>query len=191
MAVINSRPLHLRPLIGGMIKQHHGQARADEVERLSRRRRGFLRNLLGQRPDHDGQKQEEQFVDACDISVEKCFLPLDFNEEHPLYFLDVGGMILILFGQWLFDPNTLVAPPDVFDRWVCEESFFAEFSLRFASDQGVAFELKVESPALVPAERLRHPVRFKSLRECQLIAGSSQSLVHDLANAQVIHPVES
>jgi hypothetical protein len=174
-----------------MIKQHHEQARADEVERLRSRRRGFLRNLLGQRPDHDGRKQEEQFVEVCEISVEKCFVLLDFNEEHPLYFLDVGGMILILFGQWLFDPNTLVAPDDVFDRWVCDENFFAQFSLRFSSDQGVAFELKVESPALVPAERLSHPVRFKSLRECQLIAGSSQSLVRDLEDAQVIHPVES
>ena len=113
------------------------------------------------------------------------------STKNILFILDVGGMILILFGQWLYDPNTLVAPDDVFDRWVCEESFFAQFSLRFASDQGVAFELKVESPALVPAERLRHPVQFKSLRECRLIAGSSQSLVRDLENAQVIHPVES
>ena len=170
-----------------MIKQRREAARADEVEILSRRRRGFLRNLFGQRPDHDGQKQEEQLVDACDISVEKCFLPLDFNEEHPVYLLDVGGMILILFGQWLFDPHTLVAPPDVFDRWVCEENFFASFSLRYAGEEGLALELKVEPPALVPAERLRHAIRFKSLRECQLIAGSSQSLVRDLANAQVIH----
>jgi hypothetical protein len=174
-----------------MIKQHREPARADEVERLSRRSRGFLRNLLGQRQDHDGRKQEEQFVEVCEISVEKCFVLLDFNEEHPLYLLDVGGMILILFGQWLFDPHTLIAPPEVFDNWVCEENFFANFSLRYANERGAVLELKVESPALVAAERLSNRIRFKSLRECQIIAGHSQSLIRDLQNAQMIHPVES
>ena len=54
-------------------------------------------------------------MDVYQASVLQCFIPEDFNEELPLYLLDLGGMILVLFGQWMYDPHTLVARKEVFE----------------------------------------------------------------------------
>ena len=71
-------------------------------------------------------------MDVIRCSVVQCFIPTDFNEEPPLYVLDLGGMLLILFGQWLYDPNVMTAPDDIFEAWSYDKTFFSNFSLRCA-----------------------------------------------------------
>jgi len=59
---------------------------AEEKSRLEKPARCLL---FWRKPErHD---EQQQVVDVYQVSVEKCFVPPDFNEELPLYVLDVGG----------------------------------------------------------------------------------------------------
>lgn len=123
-------------------------------------------------------------VDVYGASVEKCFMPATYNEELPLYLLDLGGLIMILFGEWMFDPNTLIAPADVFEMWHSEEAFFARFTLRCSAD-GNVFRLAVEGNSFMQAQRLPANLRFKRLRECLVFDGNGATLVDDLRKAGI------
>ena len=158
---------------------------AEEQSRFENSKHKSLFPILARNIKHPDAEQEG-FVDVYQASVVKCFVPLDFNEELPLYFLDLGGMILVLFGQWMFDPHTLIAAEDVFDTWKCERTFFQSFSLRCLGARGKVFQLGVKGNCLVEAERLSCVPRFKQLRECQLVAGHSLTLIDDLRSAGII-----
>ena len=151
----------------------------DEVQKLElSRRRPLVQRWFG-RTDEQAENQRTD-VDLFEVSVEKCFILRDFNEDQPLYILDLGGTILILFGQWMFDPHTLIASKGVFDKWDCDKSFFATFSIRALLDSGTIFTLQVHGANFVKATHLTVDVRFKRLRECELFPGSSESLIDDL-----------
>ena len=149
-----------------MIEKLREPIRSIEAARLSRVQGGAgIRSLLTKPKPEGPQKWAEHFVDTYRISVERCFIPMNFNEELPLYILDLGGMLLILFGQWMFDPHTLIVSTNSFENWVCDQNFFAKFSLRGSSEQGIVFELRVEETSFIEAERLITPLRFNRLRE--------------------------
>jgi len=160
---------------------------AEERARVERTkgRRFFVK--LFRKADAPTDKQQ-MVVDVYQASVEECFIPQDFNEELPLYLLDLGGMVLVLFGQWMFDPHTLVAPKDVFEKWNCERAFFRNFSLRCLAEGGTVFELSVSGTEFVETHRLASPVRFRRLRECEFVVGHSATLSHDLEKAGLIDP---
>ena len=153
-------------------------------------RRELIRSVeaarLGHTENQEHGRPAQRFVEVYRVSVEKCFIPLDFNEELPLYLLDVGGALLLLFGQWLFDPHTLVAPKQAFESWTCDQNFFANFSMRCSREHGTVFEMRVEGCSLIQAERLRFPLTFRRLSEWQMLAGHGDTLVHDLQNAHVV-----
>ena len=125
-------------------------------------------------------------IDIYRLLVWRCFIPSDFNEGLPLYILDLGGAILVLFGQWLFDPHTLVSPAGAFEKWTCEQNFFSDFSIRCSMQDDLVLELRVGSCSFVAAEQLQSPVSFNRLREYQLIAGRSEALLSDLSSAGLI-----
>src|SRR5439155_5884027 len=100
------------------------------IDRILRRRR-------------HATEADERLVHIYTASVEQCFLPLDFNDELPLYFLDVGGFALSLFGQWLYDPHVSKIPASVFNKWDCERAFFSSFSLRCSAKTGVVLRFEV------------------------------------------------
>ena len=127
-------------------------------------------------------------LDVCRVSVEKCFIPADFNNEHPLYLLDLGDAALVLFGQWVFDPHSLIAPEEMFERWNCETAFFADFSLRYLAPEGKILQLVVEGDSLLEAERLPTVVRFKRLNECELLVGGGSSMIERLEKGGLIEP---
>ena len=170
-----------------MIEEYREPITSDEAAWLNRvARRGLFLRLVSDPKNRPHQESGEKFADVYEVAVERCFIPIDFNEEFPLYLLDLGGKLLILFGQWLFDPHTLIVPANIFESWICDQNFFSRFSLRCFSETGSAFELKVEGRSFIPAERLPIPLRFKSLRECQLLLGQGETLIHDLQNANLI-----
>jgi hypothetical protein len=125
-------------------------------------------------------------VDVYDVSVLRCFIPPDFSEELPLYLLDLGGMILVLFGQWVFDPHTLIAQRDIFDAWNSNKSFFSNFSMRCHRSSGTVLQLTVGGSEFVEARRMPSAVRFKHLREYQLVTGNGATLITDLEKAGLI-----
>jgi hypothetical protein len=173
-----------------MIEQNREPLKAGEAARLDRiENRSLLRRVF--RKPNDGSESGQQLVDTYRVSVEKCFIPVDFNEELPLYLLDLGGTLLILFGQWLFDPHTSIVPTDIFERWVCGENFFTRFSLRCSGKYGVVFEFRVEDSSFIRVEQLSCPLRFRRLREYQLLAGHGETLIRDLQNANLIEAEKS
>jgi hypothetical protein len=159
----------------------------EEIEYLERVRRGpFINRIFG---NGDSQHAQEQHsVDVYQASVLKCFIPSDFNEEHPLYILDLDGIILVLFGQWIFDPHILVTSEEVFEAWNCNRAFFGTFSLRCLTTPGLVLRLTVEDAAFVEAQRLPSLLRFKQLRECQFVIGNEATLVRDLERGGLIEP---
>jgi hypothetical protein len=168
-----------------MIEHHHESLTTKEAARLDRfENRGLLGRIF--RKADTGPGGSQKFLDSYQVSAEKCFVPADFNEELPLYLLDLGGTILVLFGQWLFDPHTSVVPADVFEKWDCERNFFKNFSLRCFSEHGIVFEFRVEDPSFIRVEHLSYSFRFRHLREYQLLAGHAETLFSDLQNANVI-----
>jgi hypothetical protein len=167
-----------------MLRHSQEPITAQETERLKRTTRSSFSKTFGQSDtQHD---KEQRSVDVYQASVLQCFIPAGFNEELPLYFLDLGGMILVLFGQWMYDPHTLVARKEVFEAWNCERAFFGNFSLRCLADSGKVLQLVVGGTDFVEAQRLPTAICFKRLNECQLVAGQAATLIHDWAKGGLI-----
>lgn len=103
-----------------------------------------------------------------------------------MYLLDLGGMIMVLFGQWMYDPHTLVARKEIFEAWNCTGAFFRSFSLRCVAARGTVLQLVVEGTGFVEAERLACSIRFTRLSEYQLVPGHGATLIHDLAKGGLI-----
>lgn len=125
-------------------------------------------------------------VTVFEVRVERCFTPKIFNEELPLYILDIGnGSIMLLFGQWVFDPHTLIAADDLTDNWDATTSFFKEFIIRAHMESGTVLELSPTSPAVINAEVIEQPLRFQSLKEIQILKGFSTTILQDLAQSEI------
>jgi hypothetical protein len=131
---------------------------------------------------------EPQLATVYRASVEQCFVLPDFNEELPLYVLDLGGTILVLFGQWLFDPNVTVLSDQICKSWNWRESFFSAFTIRWSETTGTVFELKVENESYVRAQYLPSNIKFTTLKECQAVRGQLRTLASDLQKAGMIEP---
>lgn len=129
------------------------------------------------------------FADVYRVSVEKCFVPLKINEEIPLYFLDVGGSIMICCGEWLFDPHTLRARETVFEAWDGGLQFFANFTVRCDPVRGSVYAFYVEGGDFVPAQRLPCELKFNHLLECMVIPSAGGSLIEDLRLAGIAEPI--
>jgi len=143
-----------------MLQHFRESIRAEEVESLNQlQKKGLLRTLLVKSGSELAQPASQKTVDVYSVVVERCFIPPEFNEEHPLYILDVGETLLILFGPRLYDPHTLLVPAQVFDTWIPDKNFFADFSMRCYGEGGVVFEAKIEGDCFVRAEQL--DFRFK------------------------------
>jgi hypothetical protein len=123
-------------------------------------------------------------------TVRECFIPHDFNEEHPLYLLEVEDAILILFGQWMYDPHTPIAPEGVFESWNCNRFFFEKFTLKGFVERGTMSQLAVEGSCFVEARKLPPDIKFTKLREFQFVKGRGATLIGDLQNAGLIESVK-
>lgn len=123
-------------------------------------------------------------LDVYDVAVDECFV-YDSGNDFLVYFFDVGGAILILFGQWLFDPHVVIAPSDTLENWDCEREFFAKFSMRCWADPKIVLKLSVDGDRTVPAQPLRNRLKFNRLHEWELIPGHGATLLQDLRNAGV------
>lgn len=155
---------------------------AEEKSRLEQvKKRGILSRMLGQKTESG---PSEDFVDVYQITVEKCFILPDFNDEYPLYLIDTGGTLLILFGQWIYD---LIVPESTFEKWKSDESFFQKLRLRCSTKHGIAFGLEAEGEFFVPVQRLTDPIRFTKLSECQFIPRSGKTLQDDLRKAGLVN----
>lgn len=169
-----------------MLKYHlESTSRADALRLEAwKRNQGFqsLRRALG----FDSDFVVPEGVVVCEVSAEKCFVAQGFNDELPLYIFDEREYILILFGQWLYDPHVLTVSDQIFDRWDNEHEFFSTFTLRFSKDMGVALELEIYGQSFTKTEYLPFEPKFRKLLECQLIHKTEGSLIIDLRNAGVV-----
>ncbi|HVT88897.1 MAG TPA: hypothetical protein VHD56_08605 [Tepidisphaeraceae bacterium] len=158
----------------------------EEVARIKRiQRRSWIDKILGRKRKELGRSQ--WLAEVYRITVERCFIPMESNEESPLYLLDVGGALLILFGPWLNDPHVLKVQHSTINKWDCEHSFFTNFTIRCDDQTGIVFELSVETEIFIEAQCITTPLRFKQLRESQLVVGGSETLVHDLENVGILY----
>lgn len=130
----------------------------------------------------------KHLLNVYDVSVEKCFRLPDFNEELPLYILDVGGTLLILFGQWLYDPNIVLVLEESFERWDVENSFFKSFTIRWSPQTGDVYQFNASDASFIEANRLTASLSFKYLRECMAIPGRADTLIEDMRRAGVVAP---
>ena len=161
-----------------------------EIAQAERRRRGYWCNwisaLLGRAKHENVHDTQWPLLDVYEVSVINCFIPLDFNEELPLYILDTGKAVMILFGQWLYDPSVMNCSKVIFDNWDCERAFFADFDIRCSAKSGEAFQFSVQKSTFIEARRLSDRLQFKSLRECQVIPRGSETLLVDLEKTGLI-----
>jgi hypothetical protein len=127
-------------------------------------------------------------VEVCDAVVEACFVPYDFNEALPLYILDLGGRIAVLFGQWLSDPHTLVVEEKHFENWK-QNSFFRGISVRSLRATGLALQCRITDTELIQATRLPAALTFLRLQECEFIESSEMSVVQALNSAGLVAPI--
>jgi len=156
-----------------------------EAERLARRGQWTIAGLFGRGKSKPINHPENQQAVIYSVTVEKCFVVIMPRDEFTIYFLDVGGSILVLFGEWLFDPHTTVVSEGVFSKWECQKEFYSRFSLRGFAETRTVFELVVEGEDFIPAQVLKQDVRFKRLREFELIPGSGETLMQSLRAAGI------
>ena len=157
----------------------------DEVVRITRYQpRNWISRLLVRR---QGKLSEiHATVEVDQVSVEQCFIQACFNEELPLYILDAGNFVIVLFGQWLYDPHVLLSNESTFETWDSRNEFFARFSLKRSIHTGIVFELKINDCSFIKAERLPDDLSFRTLKECQVILRGKGSVVDDLRKAGVV-----
>lgn len=139
---------------------------------------------------NQAKKTAARAIISQQIAVQKCFILMDFNEEYPLYILDVGQELLVVFGQWIFDPHTLITSTATFKAWHCDQAFFAQFALTYNQDTGQVFKLTTENASFIQAQRFSHPLRFKRLSECQFIKKQSSDLKRNLQDAGLLLPAD-
>ena len=114
------------------------------------------------------------------IKVDKCYIPEKFNEELPLYFLDIGSLTVVLFGQWLYDPHTADIPEDVFEEWDCENEFFDSFTLWRDQNGGKVLKLSVSGRTFAPSQKIKLPTHLKRMQESEVIEGNNADLIRTL-----------
>lgn len=81
-------------------------------------------------------------AEVLSCSVEGYARGEEARSEGPKLFLDTGGQVLVLFGQWLLDPHVVATemPEDAAD-----DAWFAEFVFARAPRSGIVFSLKAQS----------------------------------------------
>ena len=168
-----------------MLIQSQRSAEPDEREQIDKRA-GTLwfgqDALLGRRR----RDATVPVIEVASVEVERCFVLRDFDEENPIYLLDFSRAALILFGQWLYDPHTLLCSEAAFDTWDCGRRFFSSFEVSYVSGSGDVLSLKVTAPGHVDVEPLVQDLRFKRLRECEIVPRTQAGLVADLRTAGLI-----
>jgi hypothetical protein len=170
----------------------YSQYRMDnqEIARAEHRRRRYWTGTFLRRTKHEQVDDVRwSLLDVYEVSVASCFIPSDFSEEMPLYILDTAGAIMILYGQWIYDPHVMICSKAVFDSWHCERAFFVAFNIRCSEESGEVFQLSVQNSAFVETRRLSSRLQFKKLRECQVIPGVGETLVTDLEKAGLIEEI--
>jgi hypothetical protein len=160
----------------------------DEITRMRglRRRGNWIRNIFRRHRDGEQRDPREDQLDVYHVAVERCFVPDGFSDEMPLYVLALGDVILILFGQWMYDPHVVIASNQACDKWSRADAFFKNFSLRWSAQDGVVFELKLNDESFVPCERLPSSLSFTIAKECQAICGRGETVMDDLEKAGLI-----
>lgn len=154
-----------------------------EAERLRFERiqdGSWINRVFGRSREGLTDDRSPPLVEICEVSVNECFVSYNFNEEFPLYIFPLDGYILIIFGQWLYDPNVTIIPEDIFEKWNCNRSFFSSFEVRFHENSGMVLALRINGDSFCPVKPLPHDIKFKTLRECQILSGNSNTLIHDM-----------
>jgi len=158
-----------------MFEERVDQMTTDEVGRFEKLSRpSWLERMLGRKRIGEQADYTAKLVQVLEVSVEKCFVPKKtFDEENPLFILRIAeGKALVLFGQWLYDPNIMAVSDRTFEAWKGQESFFSSFTLRRAVKSGTALKLHVHGNAFTPAEHLDLNTFFSELRETQILSES-------------------
>lgn len=157
---------------------------ANEIRQIRHCRTGWFDKIFRRYPQQDDQIRSG-IVDVYDVTVDECFV-YDPGNDFLVYFLDVGGAILILFGQWLFDPHIVIAPVDTFDSWWnSDREFFKQFTMRCWTDPQVVLKLTVDTALMIPAQPVSDRLKFNRLHEWELIPGHGPTLLQDLRNAGI------
>lgn len=157
-----------------------------EIARMDQRLRGNWFTEFLKREVVTRNNVLNPLTEVYHVVVEKCFIPDDFNDELPLYLLQAGDIILILFGQWLYDPHILFAPDGAFQCWDSDGLFFKHFTIRWSTDSGIVFNFVVRDKSFIKSVCLPNGLRFTALRECQVISGHGETIIDDLRKANLI-----
>jgi hypothetical protein len=155
----------------------------DESERPIWFERLFFRQAL------KGRMPAERVTDEYDVTVESCTVPANFNETIPVYFLDLGGEILTLGGQWI--DNVPDMQEEHFEQWAETGggTFFArQFTMRGHASRDLVFSLKVTDPRLMPTRPTPVPLQFNRLRNFEIFDGSAETLMQDLLRVGLAEP---
>ncbi len=107
----------------------------------------------------------------------------EWNDEGPIYFVDLGGgKILWLCGQWLFDPT-------IVDKRILklidaeEDSWPKRFTIERAPASGFVFHIFDGSDELVRSSNLVQHKDIHYLGYSRVFSGTFSSLESDLARA--------
>ncbi|HWB60630.1 MAG TPA: hypothetical protein VG733_14140 [Chthoniobacteraceae bacterium] len=126
-------------------------------------------------------------VEECTVTANRCFVPeKKIIAGFDLYLLDVDGMILLLFGEWMFDPYALIVDEESFERWDPKEAFFKNFTVRYLAENGNVLNLRVHDGSLIKAEPLPCILDSDGVCECRLFPGSATTVLDDMAKAGLI-----
>lgn len=151
----------------------------DEQRSILRRRAPnavskFLLKTLFQ--THDQSEIDQDIAEGRleRLAVEGTWLArgTEHGDEGPILFMGSGEAVLILMGQWLYDPH-------IVGEAYPEQGFFKSFSLVRARHSGVPFALKPFTMDILPVTRelggdaLSNLMKMPGTGDTALIAGGS------------------
>ncbi len=126
---------------------------------------------------------ERGVVEALEIEAVAFGTGEEWNDEGPIYFIDLGeNKILWLCGQWLFDPT--VVDKRILDLTDTEENSWPKrFTVERALESGLVFRIFGGSEELIRSTNLVQHKDIYYLGDSRVFEGTFLSLESDLARA--------
>lgn len=107
-------------------------------------------------------------VESISCTVDAYAKGVEARNEGPKLFLDTGAGVVVLFGQWLFDPHVVLTemPDDAAD-----DAWFAEFDFVRAPRSGVVLSLSARSSKTIQPSSAVAATDIPFLLPSMLLAG--------------------
>ena len=134
-----------------------------------RSRLTWLERLFSRRENADVLRDIDiGTVQQIEGTVEQAFKTKAFNEVYPQFGLRIGQDVLVLSGQWLYQPSINQTPESCFKKWEVNTRFPLSVMVRIAPISGIALTFRALDERTIPLSILPVSVPLRLADEARV-----------------------